>query len=227
MNVSSGRQAPPRPAAHAACATLRPRPPSQLLTPPRLLPSAQAHAPLSSLHPDSLYACLHHHHLHHSPLTSTRHCTGAPDPRPHPTPPTHADTPAGMLLHLLGGLLEGQPPDVRDVVFIRSALLRSADLYTPMDLRTQLKGANLDVSGAVWLCVCVKKNTTKRSPRVCVCGCVCVSVCGCGCVWLRLRLRLHCVAAVAVAAAAATGGRDARATAAVGRRRRPPPLFRS
>ncbi|GLC67880.1 hypothetical protein PLESTF_000618600 [Pleodorina starrii] len=55
-----------------------------------------------------------------------------------------ADTPADLLLNMMGDLLEGYPPKLSDVVFIRTALLRNLDLYTPLDVRSQIKAADLD-----------------------------------------------------------------------------------
>ncbi|KAG2425824.1 hypothetical protein HXX76_013449 [Chlamydomonas incerta] len=55
-----------------------------------------------------------------------------------------ADTPADLLMLLLGQLLEGNLPDVRDVVFIRTALARGCDLYEPLNLTSHINNANLD-----------------------------------------------------------------------------------
>ncbi|KAG2436172.1 hypothetical protein HYH02_011675 [Chlamydomonas schloesseri] len=54
------------------------------------------------------------------------------------------DTPADLLLKMMGDLLQGRPPELRDVVFIRTALLRNADVYQPLNLRGRLKEANFD-----------------------------------------------------------------------------------
>ncbi|PNW86010.1 hypothetical protein CHLRE_03g204689v5 [Chlamydomonas reinhardtii] len=54
------------------------------------------------------------------------------------------DTPADLLLKMMGELLQGRVPELRDVVFIRTALLRNADVYQPLNLRGQLKEANFD-----------------------------------------------------------------------------------
>jgi hypothetical protein len=51
---------------------------------------------------------------------------------------------------MMGDLLEGYPPRLPDVVFIRTALLRNLDLYTPMDVRGQIRAAELDVGDACW-----------------------------------------------------------------------------
>ncbi|GLI63480.1 hypothetical protein VaNZ11_006457 [Volvox africanus] len=55
-----------------------------------------------------------------------------------------AETPADLLLNMMGDLLEGYPPKLPDVVFIRTALLRNLDLYTPLDVRSQIRAADLD-----------------------------------------------------------------------------------
>lgn len=57
----------------------------------------------------------------------------------------NSETPADLLLCMLGQLLEGRTPDLRDVVFIRTALLRNLDVYSPLNLRSHIKSANLDV----------------------------------------------------------------------------------
>ena len=44
-------------------------------------------------------------------------------------------------------LLEGSMPDVRDVLVVRQAIRNNYDLYQPLDLGKQIKGANMDVSG--------------------------------------------------------------------------------
>ncbi len=53
-------------------------------------------------------------------------------------------TPAQQLLGLLSGLLEGSAPDLQDIVYLRSALLRNVDIYTPLGLRDQIRDANLE-----------------------------------------------------------------------------------
>lgn len=48
---------------------------------------------------------------------------------------------------------QGVTPDLRDVVLVRTAVQRNWDVYTPFNLRSHIKGANLDVSrgrGCVW-----------------------------------------------------------------------------
>ncbi len=41
---------------------------------------------------------------------------------------------------------QGDLPDIRDVVFIRTALARGCDLYEPLNLTSHINNANLDVS---------------------------------------------------------------------------------
>ncbi|KAG2441900.1 hypothetical protein HXX76_003506 [Chlamydomonas incerta] len=54
------------------------------------------------------------------------------------------ETPADLLLDMMSDLLEGFTPELCDVVFIRTALLRNMDLYTPIDVKNHIRGANLD-----------------------------------------------------------------------------------
>ncbi|KAG2447556.1 hypothetical protein HYH02_007480 [Chlamydomonas schloesseri] len=58
------------------------------------------------------------------------------------------DTPADTLLSVLADLLEGVTPDLRDVVLVRTALQRNWDVYAPFNLRSHIKGANLDADVA-------------------------------------------------------------------------------
>ncbi|KAG2492524.1 hypothetical protein HYH03_009189 [Edaphochlamys debaryana] len=60
------------------------------------------------------------------------------------TPIIKTDTPADLLLSMLYELLSGRIPDLRDVVLTRTVLLRHMDLYEPLDLRGQIREANLD-----------------------------------------------------------------------------------
>ncbi|KAG2437343.1 hypothetical protein HXX76_006000 [Chlamydomonas incerta] len=55
-----------------------------------------------------------------------------------------AETPAQILLELLDGLLDGADPDVKDIVFLRSALIRSIDFYTPLNLKGHIRDSDLD-----------------------------------------------------------------------------------
>lgn len=59
-----------------------------------------------------------------------------------------AGTPADLLLSMLSNMLLGLTPDLRDVELARTMLLRHADPYQPLNLDTQMREANLDVSGA-------------------------------------------------------------------------------
>ncbi|GFR47060.1 hypothetical protein Agub_g8745 [Astrephomene gubernaculifera] len=54
------------------------------------------------------------------------------------------DTPAEVLLKLLGQLLEGGRPHLRDIIMVRTTVLRNLDIYQPLNLGSQIKGANLD-----------------------------------------------------------------------------------
>ncbi|GFR43842.1 hypothetical protein Agub_g4967 [Astrephomene gubernaculifera] len=58
------------------------------------------------------------------------------------------DSPAELLVALLGCLLSGQPPDIRDVVHLRTVLQRGEDVYRPLDLGGRIKGANYDTDVA-------------------------------------------------------------------------------
>ncbi|GIL58439.1 hypothetical protein Vafri_13575 [Volvox africanus] len=53
-------------------------------------------------------------------------------------------TTADVLLNLLGELLEGITPDLRDIVLIRHQILQNMDIYQPLNLSSQLRDANLD-----------------------------------------------------------------------------------
>ncbi|KAG2433960.1 hypothetical protein HYH02_012504 [Chlamydomonas schloesseri] len=55
-----------------------------------------------------------------------------------------ATSPAGLLLELLGSLLEGAVPDLRQVVLLRSLVLRQADWYHPLGVAQAIKGAHLE-----------------------------------------------------------------------------------
>jgi hypothetical protein len=58
-----------------------------------------------------------------------------------------AETPAQLLLQLLEQLLAGDAPELHDIMFLKSALMRSVDFYQPLNLRGHIKQSNLDVSG--------------------------------------------------------------------------------
>ncbi|KAG2486853.1 hypothetical protein HYH03_014536 [Edaphochlamys debaryana] len=58
------------------------------------------------------------------------------------------DTPADVLLNLLSALLEGEPPDVRDVVLVRAVLQQGRDVYRPLDLEGRLQEAHLETDVA-------------------------------------------------------------------------------
>jgi hypothetical protein len=58
-------------------------------------------------------------------------------------------TTADVLLNLLGELLEGITPDLRDIVLILQQILQNMDIYSPLNLSSQLRDANLDVRTGV------------------------------------------------------------------------------
>ncbi|GLI60869.1 hypothetical protein VaNZ11_003086, partial [Volvox africanus] len=55
------------------------------------------------------------------------------------------DTPAALLLAVLGELVEGQMPPLEDLVLIRSLLAGQRDLYAPLNVWSHIHEANLDV----------------------------------------------------------------------------------
>ncbi|GFR50477.1 hypothetical protein Agub_g12531, partial [Astrephomene gubernaculifera] len=59
-----------------------------------------------------------------------------------------AETPADVLLRMMGQLLAGCAPELADVVLIRTALLRNLDLYHPLNVKGHIGGANLDAEVA-------------------------------------------------------------------------------
>ncbi|PNW82682.1 hypothetical protein CHLRE_06g289400v5 [Chlamydomonas reinhardtii] len=59
-----------------------------------------------------------------------------------------ADTAADVLLKMMGCLLEGSAPDLRDVLFIRTTVLRNLDIYAPLNLSSHIKEANYDADVA-------------------------------------------------------------------------------
>ena len=91
--------------------------------------------------------------------------------------PTPAGTQAERILAVSELLVRGEIPAMRDVMAIRSSILRSDDIYAPDNMGTQLRGANLDVSG----CGCMggeggavghQPNSmgTNLAVSLCVCG---------------------------------------------------------
>ncbi|KXZ49452.1 hypothetical protein GPECTOR_21g678 [Gonium pectorale] len=56
----------------------------------------------------------------------------------------HSESPADLLMALLGRLLAGQAPDLRDVVLLRTVLLQHMDVYKPLDINDRIKDAQLD-----------------------------------------------------------------------------------
>ncbi|GLI61126.1 hypothetical protein VaNZ11_003401 [Volvox africanus] len=73
------------------------------------------------------------------------------------------ETTADLMLSLLNHLLEGHMPDLRDVVFIRQAIIRGVDLYQPTDLRQHIQNANLDKDVARSLMQQLGQETTRNS----------------------------------------------------------------
>ncbi len=64
------------------------------------------------------------------------------------------ETTADMMLGICGLVLEGRSheADLRDVVLVRQAIIRSADIYQPIALTQHIRNANLDVSSfAEWI----------------------------------------------------------------------------
>ncbi|GIL81206.1 hypothetical protein Vretifemale_10269, partial [Volvox reticuliferus] len=74
-----------------------------------------------------------------------------------------AETTADLMLSLLNRLLEGYMPDLRDVVFIRQAIIRGVDLYQPTDLGQQIQNANLDKDVARSLMQQLGQETNRNS----------------------------------------------------------------
>lgn len=54
------------------------------------------------------------------------------------------------MLRLLSQMLEGLVPDVSDVLLLRSALLRAADVYQPLNMGQAIEAEVADVSTAVF-----------------------------------------------------------------------------
>ncbi|KXZ51294.1 hypothetical protein GPECTOR_13g781 [Gonium pectorale] len=54
------------------------------------------------------------------------------------------DTPADVLLALLTDMLDGRPPDLRDVALVRTVLLKHLDLYEPLNSGGHIRAADLD-----------------------------------------------------------------------------------
>lgn len=57
------------------------------------------------------------------------------------------ETPADKLLGMMSSLLKGQAPALPDIIMLRTTLLRSADIYQPINIAMQLRAnSNVDVS---------------------------------------------------------------------------------
>lgn len=63
---------------------------------------------------------------------------------PHRRVHTSSDQPV-FLSSCLSHLLQGSAPDLRDVLFIRTTVLRNLDIYAPLNLSSHIKEANYDV----------------------------------------------------------------------------------
>lgn len=91
---------------------------------------------------------LHSLQLDHSSITGTaaaggRHTKGVA-PLGQGGGTLAAETPADKLLGLLTCLLRGEPPSLPDIIMLRTTLMRSANIYQPINLAQQIR-ANLDV----------------------------------------------------------------------------------
>lgn len=51
-----------------------------------------------------------------------------------------------LALSVLSQVVEGSTPDISDVLLVRSALLRGADVYRPMDMGQRINEGVIDVS---------------------------------------------------------------------------------
>ncbi|KAG2490637.1 hypothetical protein HYH03_011028 [Edaphochlamys debaryana] len=59
-----------------------------------------------------------------------------------------AESPADLMLSVMSELLEGGQPNLRDIMYIRTALLGKNDIYQPINLRGHIKDAGLDAEVA-------------------------------------------------------------------------------
>ncbi len=79
-----------------------------------------------------------------------------------------SDTPAEVLLRMVGCLLHNQLPQLRDILLIRTAVLQRQNIYESMYNATGfIKGANLDVSGvqAAGREACRRQMQSRRAGR--------------------------------------------------------------
>ena len=85
-----------------------------------------------------------------------------------------SESPAELLMDLLAELLAGQAPDLRQVVVLRSLLLRNADWYRPLGMGGQLlRNANLEVGegggrygGCCCALACVQPPTGETAQTI-------------------------------------------------------------
>ena len=58
-----------------------------------------------------------------------------------------SDAPASVMLRLLNCMLQGGTPDLQEVALVRRAILKSQDVYQPVDMGVSMQSADMDVSG--------------------------------------------------------------------------------
>ena len=51
------------------------------------------------------------------------------------------------MLRLLNVMLQGGTPDLQEVALVRRAILKSQDVYQPVDMGVSMQSADMDVSG--------------------------------------------------------------------------------
>lgn len=61
-------------------------------------------------------------------------------------------TPAEKMLEMMSQLLRGLTPSIQDVILVRTALLQSFDLYTPIGMEERIRDVVSDVSTIPCLC---------------------------------------------------------------------------
>lgn len=60
-----------------------------------------------------------------------------------------AATPAELALAVLSQVVEGGSPDLSDILLVRSALMRGADVYRPLDMAARITEEVADVSAGL------------------------------------------------------------------------------
>lgn len=68
-----------------------------------------------------------------------------------PATAINTDTPADVILAMMGRLLEGRNPELGDIVLVRAVLCENRDIYQPLGIGQQLKDANMDADVAAAL----------------------------------------------------------------------------